>query len=180
MYPCCVFGVFLNFVPLAHTHTHTTVYGLLDFVPDYPGEPTPERQNQSGFTGERDSEWQWHQLGCMKICTLTQTHYHTSIPPRSFLQAGCPSCCPNNSVKALKAMASWWNLPIQYVWHCHCCSYWRWHRQRSSVSDADCNDPTCCCRLASFRRTQTPRQTFRLHALVHLNCLNNTFYFQHC
>jgi len=25
-------------------------------------------------------------------------------PPR-FLQAGCPSCCPTNSVKALKALA---------------------------------------------------------------------------
>jgi len=27
---------------------------------------------------------------------------HTNIPPLSFLQAGCPSCYPNNSVKALK------------------------------------------------------------------------------
>ena len=28
---------------------------------------------------------------------------HANIPPLSFLQAGCPSCCPTNSVKALKA-----------------------------------------------------------------------------
>jgi len=27
---------------------------------------------------------------------------HTNIPPLSFLQAGCPSCRPTNSVKALK------------------------------------------------------------------------------
>ena len=39
----------------------------------------------------------------MQICTLIQTHNHASIPPLSFLQAGCPSCCPTNSVKALKA-----------------------------------------------------------------------------
>jgi len=39
----------------------------------------------------------------MQICTLTQTHNHASIPPLSFLQAGCPSCHPTNSVKALKA-----------------------------------------------------------------------------
>jgi len=26
---------------------------------------------------------------------------HANIPPLSFLQAGCPSCCPTNSVKAL-------------------------------------------------------------------------------
>jgi len=29
---------------------------------------------------------------------------HTNIPPLSFLQAGCSSCRPTNSVKALKAM----------------------------------------------------------------------------
>ena len=29
----------------------------------------------------------------------------SSTPPLSFLQAGCPSCCPTNSVKALKAKA---------------------------------------------------------------------------
>jgi len=42
-------------------------------------------------------EWQWHQLGQMQICTLTQTHNHVNIPPLSFLQAGCPSCRPTNS-----------------------------------------------------------------------------------
>jgi len=31
------------------------------------------------------------------------THNHAGIPPLSFLQARCPSCCPTNSVKALKA-----------------------------------------------------------------------------
>jgi len=29
----------------------------------------------------------------------------TAPPPQGFLQAGCPSCCPSNSVKALKATA---------------------------------------------------------------------------
>ena len=55
------------------------------------------------FTGARDSEWQWHQLGRMQICTSLQTDNHASTPPLSFLQAGCPSCRPTNSVKALKA-----------------------------------------------------------------------------
>ena len=40
------------------------------------------------FTEARDSEWQWHQL----------SHKH---PTTQFLQAGCPSCRPTNSVKAL-------------------------------------------------------------------------------
>jgi len=55
------------------------------------------------FTEARDSEWQWHQLDHMQACTLLQTDNHASTPPLSFLQAGCPSCCPANSVKALKA-----------------------------------------------------------------------------
>jgi len=55
------------------------------------------------FTEARDSECQWHQLGHMQVCTSLQTNNHASTPPLSFLQAGCPSCHPTNSVKALKA-----------------------------------------------------------------------------
>jgi len=55
------------------------------------------------FTEARDSEWQWHQLGHMQICTLPQTDNNASTPPLSFLQARCPSCHPTDSVKALKA-----------------------------------------------------------------------------
>jgi len=51
------------------------------------------------FTEARDSEWQWHQLGHMQVCTLL----HASTPPLCFLQAGCPSCRAINSIKALKA-----------------------------------------------------------------------------
>ena len=54
-------------------------------------------------TEARDSEWQWHQLGHMQVCTSLQTDNHTSTPPLSFLQAGCSSCRPTNGVKALKA-----------------------------------------------------------------------------
>jgi len=55
------------------------------------------------FTEARDSDWQWHQLGHMQVCTSLQTNNHASTPPLSFLQAGCPSCRPTNSVKTLKA-----------------------------------------------------------------------------
>ena len=56
------------------------------------------------FTEARDSEWQWHQLGHMQVCISLQTDNHASTLPLSFLQAGCPSCRPTNSVKALKAI----------------------------------------------------------------------------
>jgi len=55
------------------------------------------------FTEARDSVWQWHQLGHMQVCTSLQADNHASTTPLSFLQAGCPSCRPTNSVKALKA-----------------------------------------------------------------------------
>jgi len=43
--------------------------------------PVPEREKQSGFTGARDSEWQWHQLGYMQICTSPQTDNHAITTP---------------------------------------------------------------------------------------------------
>jgi len=55
------------------------------------------------FCEARDSEWQCHQLGRMQVCTSLQTDNHTSTPQLMFLQDGCPSCRPTNSVKALKA-----------------------------------------------------------------------------
>jgi len=71
------------------------------------------------FTEARDSEWQWHQLGHMQVCTSLQTNNHASTPSLSFLQAGCPSCRPTNSVKALKA-ANWITrlMPSYMIFHC--------------------------------------------------------------
>ena len=62
------------------------------------------------FTEAGDSEWQWHQLGYMQVCTSLQRDNHASTSPLSFLQAGCPSidqsCRPTNNVKALKAKSN--------------------------------------------------------------------------
>ena len=82
-----------------HTHTHP-FNGLLSGT-------TQVSWYQKGktdldFTEARDSEWQWHQLGHMQICTSLQTDNHAST--HCFLQAGCPSCHPTNNVKALKEL----------------------------------------------------------------------------
>jgi len=48
----------------------------------------------------------------MQVCTSLQADNHASTPPLSFLQAGCPSCRPTNSVKALKGTRqrhTWYN-----------------------------------------------------------------------
>jgi len=84
-----------------HTHTHPfkgPLSGTIQ-VSRYQKGTT-----NSDFTEARDSQWQWHQLmGCMQVCTSLQADNHASTPALSFLQAGCPSCRPTNSVKALKA-----------------------------------------------------------------------------
>jgi len=56
------------------------------------------------FTEARDSDWQWRQLGHIQVCTSLQTDNHAITATLSFLQAGCPSCHPTYSVKALKAL----------------------------------------------------------------------------
>jgi len=84
-----------------HTHTHlfngpfsgTTRVGLYQ-----------KGKTNLDFTEARDSEWQWHELGHMQVCTSLQTDNHASNPMLCFIQAGCPSCRPTNSVKALKAL----------------------------------------------------------------------------
>ena len=85
-----------------HTHTHP-------FNGPLSGTTQVSRYQKGktnlDFTEARDSEWQWLQLGYMQVCTSLQTDNHASTPPLSFLQAGCPSCRPTNSIKALKANA---------------------------------------------------------------------------
>jgi len=90
-------------LPHTHTHTHTHTHpfnGPFSWT-------TRVSRYQKGKTNldsteARDSEWQWHQLDHMQVCNSLQTDNHASTPPLSFLQAGCPSCRPTNSVKALK------------------------------------------------------------------------------
>ena len=42
------------------------------------------------FNEARDSEWQWHQLGHMQVCTSLQTDNHASTPPLSFFTGRMP------------------------------------------------------------------------------------------
>ena len=87
----------------SHSHTHT-------FNGPLSGTTQVSRYQQGktslDFTEARDSEWQW-QLGHMQVCTSLQIGNHASTSLlKFFLQAGCPSCRPTNSVKALKAQSA--------------------------------------------------------------------------
>jgi len=60
---------------LQHTHTHT-------FNSRLSGTTLVNRYHKGktnlDFTGARDSEWLWHQLGHMQVCTLLQTDNHAN------------------------------------------------------------------------------------------------------
>jgi len=47
------------------------------------------------FTEARDSEWQWHQLGHMQLCTSLQIDNHASTSPLSFFTGRMPFLPPN-------------------------------------------------------------------------------------
>ena len=64
------------------THTHPPFNGPLSGT-------TRVSRYQKGkttldFTEARDSEWQWHQLGHMQVCTSLQADNYASTPPLSF------------------------------------------------------------------------------------------------
>jgi len=49
------------------------------------GEPVAGKSKTSlDFPEARNSEWQWHQLGRMHVCTSLQIDNHASTPPLYF------------------------------------------------------------------------------------------------
>ena len=82
-----------------HTYIHTYMH---TFNGPLSGTTWVSRYQKSktnlDFTEARDSEWLWHQLGHMHVCTSLKADNHASTPPLSFLQVGCPSCRPTNSI----------------------------------------------------------------------------------
>jgi len=109
-----------TFLTLAHTHPFNGPFSGTTRVSQY-----QKGKTNLHFTEARDGEWQWHQLGRMQVCTLLQTDNHASTPPLSFLQAGCPSCRPTSSVKALKAL-----YIFTYLCNCDCVRF-RWLSAKS-------------------------------------------------
>ena len=67
-----------------HTHTHSRYQ---------------KGKTNLDFTEARDSEWQWHQLGRMQVCTQLQTDNHASTPAPNLLHAGCPSAAQPTEAK---------------------------------------------------------------------------------
>ena len=83
------------FAPSSHLNTHP-------FNGPFSGTTQVSRYQKGktnlDFTEARDSEWQWHQLGHMQVCTSLQTDNHTSTPPLCFYRPGAlPAAQPTAS-----------------------------------------------------------------------------------
>ena len=130
-----------------HTHTHTHPFNCPL------SRTTQVSRYQKGetnldFTEARDSEWQWHQLGHMQVGTSLQTDNHASTS--KFLQAGCPSCRPTNTVKSLKAKSR--RQSEQFV-ICPIILYWlhNWNLGRLAGSGRVAGSPPSILNIADRR-----------------------------
>jgi len=67
-----------------------------------------------GITEARDSEWQWHQLGHMQVCTSLQTDVHASTPPL-FFTGWMPFLPPNQQRQSTEMQVAlvWILGPVQ-------------------------------------------------------------------
>jgi len=98
------------------------------------GEPVPERWNQFGFTGARDSEWQRCPLRHMQICTLPRQIIMPSPNHSVFYRLyAIPAAQPTASNHWRQLLISCWTLyqkellqiilTAKYQWS-GCCMCW--------------------------------------------------------
>ena len=108
----------------AHTHTHTRLTDVCPWLPGWAGtrkvKPVWILLKQETVSGSGISWAICKSAPRSKQITTPSPHYSV------FLQAGCPSCCPTNSVKALKAKidqkhcATITDWPLSQIVNCSC------------------------------------------------------------
>ena len=128
----------------ANTHTHPLNGPLsrTNWVSRY-----HKGKTNLDFTEARDSEWKWHQLGHMQVCTLLQTDNHASTQTLSFFTGRMPFLPPNQQRQSNKQ--PWCHkLNIQ---HGHC-----------SLVGPDCNNSqaSAACNGYSYPHQHPTAQFF--------------------
>jgi len=73
-----------------HTHTSNGPFSRTTRMGRY-----QKGKNNLDFSEARDSEWQWHQMGHMQVCTSLQTGNDASTPQLSFFTGRMPFLPPN-------------------------------------------------------------------------------------
>ena len=96
----------INRISLYHTHPFNGPLSRTTRVSRY-----QKGKTNLDFTEARDSEWQWHQLGHMQICTLLLTDSHAT-PHHSVFAGRMPFQPPNQQCQSTEGIIS---LYIVYV-----------------------------------------------------------------
>ena len=93
---CCYQGYQSSTKTMSNTHPFNGPFAGNTQVSQY-----QKGKTNLDFSEARDSEWQWHLLGHMQVCTSVQADNHASTLPLSFLQAALPAAQPT-------ASKHWW------------------------------------------------------------------------
>jgi len=109
---------FLHVCNLQRTHTHLFNGSL--------SGTTQVSRYQKGktnldLTEARDSEWQWHQLVHMQVCTSLQTDNHASTPPLSVLTGQMPFLPTNQQHQSMQALCAYCAKKIYIIFHSNIC-----------------------------------------------------------
>jgi len=104
------------------------------------------------FTEARDSEWQWHQLGHMQVCTSLQTDNHANTPPLSFYR---PDALPAAQPTASKhwTQMQGWKVNAKY------------YRKLTAQLDRRWRHMEHCCFTDDCSRCYKPTIDLRLHLI---------------
>jgi len=120
-------NVVLNFPNSFYTHTHNTQSfycssGICLGLPGWAGtrkvKPGRVKPIWSGFTGARDSEWQWHLLGYMQVCISSQTTTPASHHSVFYRPGALPDAQPTASKHWSTFNSRMVKLPIENLVTC--------------------------------------------------------------
>ena len=113
-----------------HTHTHTNPFNG-PFSRTTQVSRYQKGKTNLDFTEARDSEWQWHQLGHMQVCTLLQIDNHTSTRPLFFYRLDALPAAQPTASKHWRHILCLCVFPLHYhtvgllYWSSiHCCFIW--------------------------------------------------------
>jgi len=100
---------------LRYTHAH-------QFNGPLSGTPWVSRYQKGktnlNFTEATESEWQWHLLGHMQVCTLLQTDNHASTPPghHSVFTGRMPFLPPNPQRQSTEGKEDICDKKHKFLW----------------------------------------------------------------
>ena len=112
--------------PSTHTHPFNGPLSRTTQVSRY-----QKGKTNLDFTEARDSEWQWHQLGHMQVCTLLQTDNHASTPPLSFCRPGALPATQSTASKHWRHLA--YLLCKSHVTNVSCKLWLNWFSRQLAV-----------------------------------------------